>query len=100
MQVTWKTPEDAENPMDWSKSKRWGTTIPVSLFMFISPVSSSIVAPAFDSISKEFEIKSQAETQLILSVFILASAVGPLLVSPMSEIYGRTVALQITCLVY
>lgn len=86
--------------MNWTARKRWATTLLVSLFMFISPVSSSMVAPAFTSISEEFDIKSEAETQSILSVFILASAVGPLLVSPMSEVYGRTCVLQVTCLVY
>lgn len=59
-----------------------------------------MVAPAFNLISSEFDIQSQVETQLVLSVFILASAVGPLFISPMSEIYGRTVVLHFTCLFY
>src|SRR5450432_3171984 len=86
--------------MDWTTSKRWGITILVSLFMFISPVSSSMVAPAFDAISEDFNIQSEAETGLILSVFIIASAVEPLLVSPISEVYGRTLILQLTSLLF
>jgi MFS family permease len=59
-----------------------------------------MVAPAFGPISSDLNIQSQAETQLVLSVFILGSAVGPLAISPMSEIYGRTVVLHLTCLFY
>lgn len=59
-----------------------------------------MVAPALNLISSEFDIQSKLETQLVLSVFILASAIGPLFISPMSEIYGRTVVLHFTCLFY
>lgn len=86
--------------MNWTVRKRWGTTILVSLFMFISRVPSSMVAPAFGTISSDLNIQSPAETQLVLSVFVLGSAVGPLAISPMSEVYGRTVVLRLTCLFY
>jgi MFS family permease len=59
-----------------------------------------MVAPAFGPISINLDIQSQVETELVLSVFILGSAVGPLVISPMSEIYGRTVVLHLTCLFY
>jgi MFS family permease len=65
--------------------------------MFVSPVSSSMVAPAFGVIRADFDIKTDVEIQLILSVFILASAIGPLVVSPLSEVYGRYSTLQFTC---
>jgi len=35
---------------------------------------------------------------MILSVFILASAVGPLIISPLSEVYGRRLVLHLTML--
>jgi MFS family permease len=72
----------------------------ISLFMFISPVTSSMVAPAFEVIMSEFTIPSGFEVQMVLSIFILASAVGPLVVSPLSEVYGRRVVLQATCSFY
>lgn len=68
--------------------------------MFVSPVSSSIVAPALPVIRDEFQIPTAMEAQMVLSVFVLASAVGPLVISPLSEVYGRRPILQLTCLFY
>lgn len=66
----------------------------------MSPVSSSMVAPALTSISKDFGITNEVESQLVLSVFILAYAFGPLFMGPLSEIYGRVPVLQLSNLFY
>lgn len=100
LQVTWDGPKDPANPKNWRKPKRWGITILNSIFMSISPISSSMVAPALARVQSDFAIQSLFETQMILSVFILASAVGPLIVSPLSEVYGRRPVLHTTCAVY
>ena len=80
--------------------KKWAATLVVSSFTFISPVSSSMVAPALTSIAKEFNITNEVEIQLTLSVFVLAYAVGPLFLGPLSEIYGRVPVLQLSNLFY
>lgn len=59
-----------------------------------------MVAPALTSISKEFGITNEVESQLVLSIFILAYAIGPLFLGPLSELYGRVPVLQIANLVY
>lgn len=59
-----------------------------------------MVAPAFATIERDFNIASSFETQMVLSIFILASAVGPLIVSPLSEVYGRRPVLHLTCAIY
>jgi multidrug resistance protein len=92
--VGWDGPDDPENPKNWAKGKKWSATIIVSLFTFISPVSSSMVAPAIGIISKDFGITSTVQQQLVLSLFILAYAIGPLFLGPMSELYGRVRVLQ------
>lgn len=99
-QVTWNGPDDPENPKNWTRKRKWLATLVVSSFTFISPVSSSMVAPAIAAISQEFGITNQVEQQLVLSVFVLAYAVGPLFVGPLSEIYGRVPVLQLANLVY
>ena len=87
--VTFATPHDPENPKNWSRRQKWLATFVVSSFTFISPVSSSMVAPAIAAISKEFGIENEVEEQMVLSAFVLAYAVGPLVLGPLSEIYGR-----------
>ena len=59
-----------------------------------------MVAPALTTISREFGITNEVESQLMLSVFVLAYAIGPLFLGPLSEIYGRVPVLQLANLVY
>ncbi|KAK9323506.1 major facilitator superfamily domain-containing protein [Lipomyces orientalis] len=98
--VTWDGEGDSENPKNWSAKKKWFTTFIVSSFTFITPVSSSMVAPALATMAAEFQIMSDVESQLVLSIFILAYAVGPLFLGPLSEIYGRVPVLQLANLFY
>jgi MFS family permease len=37
---------------------------------------------------------------MVLSIFILSSAVGPLVISPLSEVYGRRLVLHLTMLFF
>ncbi|KAK8152891.1 MFS multidrug transporter-like protein [Phyllosticta citrichinensis] len=93
--VTFNGPDDPAIPKNWSMKRRWAATLIVSSFTFISPVSSSMVAPALSSIAKDLNITSEFEQQLSLSIFVLAYAIGPLFLGPLSEIYGRVPVLQL-----
>jgi len=72
----------------------------VSSFTFISPVSSSMVAPALTAIAREYNITNEVEQSLTLSIFVLAYAIGPLFLGPLSEMYGRVIVLQTSNLLY
>ncbi|KAE9371183.1 MFS multidrug transporter-like protein [Stipitochalara longipes BDJ] len=98
--VTWEGPDDKANPKNWSKSRKWAATLVVSSFTFISPVSSSMVAPALTAIAREFHITNEIEQSLTLSIFVLAYAIGPLFLGPLSEMYGRVIVLQTSNLLY
>ncbi|KAH8650078.1 major facilitator superfamily domain-containing protein [Xylariales sp. PMI_506] len=91
---------DSANPKNWPLLRRQLITLTISLFMLVSPVSSSIVAPALPILKSQFQISSDFVSQIILSIFILASAVGPLVVSPLSEVYGRRLVLHFTMLIF
>ncbi|KAI1814469.1 major facilitator superfamily domain-containing protein [Poronia punctata] len=98
--VTWTGPDDPQNPKNWTFGKKWAAAFIVSLFTLISPISSSLVAPALESISEELGITQDFEKNLTLSIFILAYAVGPLVWGPLSELYGRVIILQLVNLIY
>ncbi|KAL8700614.1 MAG: hypothetical protein Q9201_005356 [Fulgogasparrea decipioides] len=98
--VTWDGPADPQNPKNWSIKRKWAATFVVSGFTFISPVSSSMVAPALKVISEDFGISSSAVANITLSIFVLAYAVGPLFLGPLSEIFGRVYILQLSNLFY
>ncbi|OSX67243.1 hypothetical protein POSPLADRAFT_1127181 [Postia placenta MAD-698-R-SB12] len=92
--VDWDGPDDPENPRNWISKKKWAAAMTVSAFAFISPVSSSMVAPAAAQIAEEFNITNSTEIALTISVFVLGYAFGPLFLGPLSEIYGRAPILR------
>ncbi|KAJ5909052.1 Major facilitator superfamily domain general substrate transporter [Penicillium taxi] len=98
--VTWSGPDDPENPKNWPKSVKWKNTCVISLFVFISPVSSSMIAPAMEDLGKALGMHSSFETYMSMAIFILAYAIGPIAFGPCSELYGRVRLLQISNLWY
>lgn len=98
--VTWDGPNDQLNPKNWPFKTKWAATAIVSMYTFISPVSSSMVAPALGQISQEFGITQSILQTMVLSAFVLAYAFGPLFLGPLSELYGRTIVLQLANLFY
>lgn len=51
-------------------------------------MSGSMIAPALADISHDLNV-DEATAGLMLSVFLLAFAFGPLLLAPFSEVFGR-----------
>jgi len=72
----------------------------VSSFAFLSPLCSSITAPALSSIGKDLRIPFGAELQLVLSIFLLAYAIGPFILSPCSEVWGRVPVIRFGNMVF
>ncbi|KAB8228158.1 putative phenol monooxygenase [Aspergillus alliaceus] len=98
--VSWNGPDDPDNPKNWPTRKKWGAVLIVSCFTFISPVMSSMVAPALQTMKSDFNIQDEVVSQLMLSIFVLAYAFGPLFLGPLSEIYGRVIVLQLANLFF
>ncbi|KAK0616920.1 major facilitator superfamily transporter [Immersiella caudata] len=88
-QVSWDSPDDPANPKNWTKGRKWATSLIISSFAFLSPLCSSITAPALSSIGHDLHIPVGVELQLVLSIFLLAYAIGPFVLSPCSEVWGR-----------
>lgn len=53
-----------------------------------------MVAPALHAISDDLSIVSFVQQMLILSIFMIAYAIGPLFLGPLSEIFGRVPVLR------
>ena len=95
--VTWEGDNDTDNPKNWPKRKKWAAVVCVSSFTLISPVASSMIAPALEAIGRELDIPSAMERALSLSIFVLAYAIGPLFVSRLSSCHLSFV-IRPTCL--
>ncbi|BCR95197.1 uncharacterized protein AKAW2_20137A [Aspergillus luchuensis] len=99
--ITWNGPDDPESPQNWPRNLKWKNTWSISLFVFISPISSSMIAPAMNDLAQSLDmIHSEFEIYLSLSIFILGYAIGPVFFGPASEVYGRVRILQVSNLWY
>ncbi|GEQ66500.1 hypothetical protein JCM33374_g163 [Metschnikowia sp. JCM 33374] len=83
--VSWDGPDDPENPRNWSRANKLFQTALVSTYSLISPMSSSMLSPAMNEISESLGIKKPVIKSLCVSIMILAWAIGPLIIAPMSE---------------
>jgi hypothetical protein len=86
--VDWGT-DDPERPVNWSNSKKCTNLGLVFFFRFLTPLASSMVAPVTGLIQSDLGLESDTIASFIVSIFILGYAVGPLVISPLSEVYGR-----------
>lgn len=94
--MTWDGADDPTNPKNWSFKLKWGITVQVSLITFMTGISSAIIAPASNVIDGDFQIHSSFQQQLNFSIIQLAYVIGPLALAPLSEIYGRSLVLQLS----
>ncbi|KAF2652357.1 major facilitator superfamily transporter [Lophiostoma macrostomum CBS 122681] len=88
MLVSWEGPDDPSNPYNWSLVKKWCATVLVSLGGLITLMSGAMLAPALSAIGNDLSV-SQAEASLMLSIYVLAFAFGPMVLAPCSEVWGR-----------
>lgn len=85
--VTFSTP-DPINPKDWPTRTKWAVTDVLSATGFNRIMVSTIMAPALTTIAIELHM-SHIESVMALSIYLLATAFGPLIIGPLSEVYGR-----------
>ena len=53
-----------------------------------------MVAPALDTMGSQFNVTNATKQYLMMSIFLLAYSVGPFVIAPLSEMFGRVVVLQ------
>ncbi|EGW31564.1 uncharacterized protein SPAPADRAFT_141554 [Spathaspora passalidarum NRRL Y-27907] len=99
--ITWEDEQDPANPRNWDLRTKVIMLMFVSFYAFVAPMSSSILSPAMSFISEEFNIESGSPLQaMVVSIQILAWAIGPLIIAPLSEHdnIGRKLVLDGSCL--
>ncbi|KAG0649326.1 Cyclopiazonic acid biosynthesis cluster T [Hyphodiscus hymeniophilus] len=86
--VSWENDNDPQNPMKWNSSLRWQNLGLISAMSLVTPLSSTMFAPSVPLLPAHFHLSTTTST-LVVSIFVLGFAVGPLIIAPLSEIYGR-----------
>lgn len=85
--VTW-TENDPDNPFNWSYPRKAMLLSVVTSCAFCVTCTSSIISNAYQGIQDEFHI-SRIVAILGLSLFVIGLGIGPMLLGPLSEFYGR-----------
>lgn len=83
--VAWDGPDDPANPRNWSFREKIFQTAIVSIYSLLSPMLSSILSPAMAEISESLNIEKKVIQALCVSIMVLAWAIGPLIIAPISE---------------
>lgn len=87
--ISWDGDDDPENPYNWPSWKKTTHVAIISLLTFVTPLSSSIFAPGVPALMRDLHSDSPSLAAFVVSVYVLGFAFGPLLIAPLSEIYGR-----------
>lgn len=87
--VDWDGPHDPANPQNWTLRKKWAHIIMVSLFALVTNMAPTMCVPGARIFLHEFHVTSSTLSQLAITIYVLGLAVGPMILSPLSEAYGR-----------
>ncbi|PBP27685.1 MFS general substrate transporter [Diplocarpon rosae] len=79
---------DPLNPRSLSLARKWLVVLIISASSLCVTCASSIYTSTYGQITKEFHI-SRILATLGLSLFIMGLGLGPMLLGPLSEFYGR-----------
>jgi len=98
--VSWDGAADPERPINWSKKRKWLNIFSIAFLTFLTPLTSSIVAPALGLVMKTFHSTDKTLGSFVVSIYLVGFAIGPLFLAPLSEIYGRLRVYQITTAIF
>ncbi|KAK3361934.1 major facilitator superfamily domain-containing protein [Lasiosphaeria ovina] len=89
--VVWWDDNDPANPYNWPTWTKVLNCVLISMLTFVTPLGSSIFAPGVSQLMHEFQSDNLELASFVVSVYVLGFAAGPLVIAPLSEIYGRLV---------
>lgn len=86
--VGWDGTDDPANPRNWTSSRKWGLSI--LGFTFCSIVSITVSGYSIAAKTIAAQLNTSVELSLAgISLFTLTFGVAPLLLAPLSEVWGR-----------
>ncbi|KAL2855324.1 putative MFS transporter [Aspergillus pseudoustus] len=87
--VDWDGDCDPTNPRNWPRHKKWAHIIILSILALITNMAPTMCAPGIQDIAADLDITSTTVSTLAITLYVLGIAIGPMFMSPLSEIYGR-----------
>ncbi|PYH85897.1 MFS multidrug transporter [Aspergillus uvarum CBS 121591] len=90
--VEWDGPDDPENPHNMNYWRKWVITMSMAFMTMWITFASSVFSTATIVTAEEFHVSTEVMI-LGTSLVVFGFAVGPLMWSPLSELYGRRIPL-------
>ncbi|MCJ1313594.1 hypothetical protein MMC25_007273 [Agyrium rufum] len=87
-EVHWDGEHDPLNPHSFGKARKWVIVLILALGSLTVACASSLYTATYGQLTKEFHVSEEVAT-IGLSLFVMGLGVGPMLLSPLSEFYGR-----------
>ncbi|KAK8008363.1 major facilitator superfamily domain-containing protein [Apiospora marii] len=89
--VDWDGDDDKENPRNWSDGTKMIHVATVSIFVLIANLAATMFAPGVADLAIDFGVTNTIVVLMTVSIYVLGFALGPLILAPLSELYGRLV---------
>ncbi|KAJ7633791.1 hypothetical protein DFH06DRAFT_1479413 [Mycena polygramma] len=68
--------DDPDNPRRWPSGKKWTSSVILSLYAFVSPLSSSITAPGLPEIAAKYNFTNDTVLAMTLSIFLISFGIA------------------------
>ncbi|KAI0531708.1 MFS multidrug transporter [Xylaria digitata] len=96
----WRAVDDPQRPLYWPRVRKWTATMILSAFSFLQPLTETMLAPAEEQISHDIHITEAYQWLLVNSLILVGVGLSPLLLAPLSEVYGRKPVLVIASTIF
>lgn len=80
--------DDSSSPYNWPSWRKVTIGVICSTSQLITTMSASMIAPALGDMNRDLGIDATTG-QIMLAIFFLGIGLAPMLIAPMSEIFGR-----------
>ncbi|KAJ5899413.1 MFS transporter [Penicillium taxi] len=89
--VDWDGPDDPANPLNWPASRKNIHVAIISISTLTANLAAAMFAAGAKELADEFSITDNTLETMTVSLYVLGFAIGPLILAPLSELYGRLV---------
>lgn len=89
--INWSV--DPQNPINWSPIRKWTTVSLLVITNFIAATCTSAFEPALPAIMADFHSTNDSIASLTVSIYTIGYCLGPLVIAPISELYGHVTVL-------
>lgn len=98
-QVDFTGPDDPFHPFNWPFKRKLIIAAILSFYSLTAAWGSSVFSPAISVIARQYHVNSTVAA-LGISLYVVGFASGPVIWSPLSEVYGRKLPIALSSILF